>query len=315
MPRLRPKELAVFFNKKQTANIPPEILPPPYLTRVENLIFRQEGALTSRKSFTKIDGIPSMDDVPIKVLTYKDHLMVIGEKGIYSYDEEQKNFNQITSRRVMSIRTIPVSQRESDIQFPSEAVWNQDVYIFYLFNNQVYYKRFNITNNRIMEAEVSLEITGLTSKINGVSCHVETLSNGTTKQIWIGVSTADELKFVALVPNKTAPGSAFTHNEAGIQRFTIRGNKVFYIDSSGALQNVVYDPDGLPPTSDPTSIFNAEDHAISFEGRTLWDFYQFTEFNYSSERFKLLWSLQTGFFILNSLNQIVGHLKRQLCTI
>ena len=97
---------------------------------------------------------------------------------------------------------------------------------------------------------------------------------------------------------------------SGVERFILHKDRVFYTIDGSTILSQVFNAGAMDKAGvgEITSIRNPADSSVDFSGTTLYDFQDWVDFEYNSERFKLVWSVQTGYFLLNASNRLVGHL-------
>ena len=72
---------------KQTSDVPAQLLNLPNFSNITNLFYDKQGSL-SNDYVTKYKGqLDPKIDKPTKLLTYKNQLLCVGQRGIYRKDE------------------------------------------------------------------------------------------------------------------------------------------------------------------------------------------------------------------------------------
>ena len=290
--------LSVLFQGGQTQDIPQEVLQLPYLRKISNLRFLKTGELTSRKYFQKIVEASNLPQK--KLFTHKDQLIYSDSKAFYSYDEAQKRLRRIANRDSISLKIHAIAQKESDISSPACVLWGDRIYCFYVFENEIFYRTFSILNNRIVENEKVFPISGL-GTIQQIDVATDRLN-----RIWVCALDEVGFHFKSLSPGKTERSQTIDISERNVDGFFLRKNTIFFRTGSQNHRQV-YNPDGEAPDNLDETVRNPHAHVQSFENKTLWDFYEWCSFEYDNRNFKLIWSVQTGYFIINEFNQIVAH--------
>ena len=235
--------ITVPFSGKLSKDVPSNILSLPLLSRVENFIYKKMGALEGRRFLRKITDIPALQDAPLKVYSFNEKLVVFGQNGVYSFDEAQKNYNLITQRKNVKLRSFPVIQKERDVRFPQLANWNNDIYCFYEFNNQVFYKRYNTSNERLDETENLFSVPGISgSQIRGISTYTEE-----GKEIWVGVLTETGIFVQPFRPGVSSLSSPYQNSAiSNAKALILEGNRAYYLEG-GETKFVVYNTAGTVP--------------------------------------------------------------------
>ena len=139
----------------QTSDVPDQLLTLPYFSKVRNLFYDKQGAVSSEVAFRTIEAKLRGLDTPVKLITYKEQLLVLGRNGIYRYDPFANDFERIEigaedsspiapptplrrrfnteqvtkhfesvpifSQTNVEIDVTPVIRRETDILFPCAA--------------------------------------------------------------------------------------------------------------------------------------------------------------------------------------------------
>ena len=288
------------FQGGQTQDIPEEVLQLPALRKISNLRFLKTGELTSRKYFQKIVEASKLDQK--KLFTHKDQLLYADAKAFYSYDEAQKRLNRISNRDTLSLKIHAISQKESDISSPASVQWGDIIYNFYVFENTIFYRTFSILNNRIIGNERTFPIPGV-STIQQIDVVTDRRN-----RIWVCALDGTGFHFKSLAPGKNERSQRIIINERNVAGFYLVKNTIFFKLNNGNLLSRVFNADGEdPPGNLDNLVRNPHVHVQSFQNKTLYDFYEWCSFESGGRRFKLIWSVQTGYFIINQFNQIVAH--------
>ena len=307
------KYLSLPFNVEMSEDTSDKTLQLPRFKVIQNLRFLKEGSLTSRLGFKEVSILPqgeSNADGSFKLFTYgENQLCLVGRNGVYTYNEEQKKWIAVTMRGQIDTTLFYISQKEEDLRFPCIFKFSQNIYIFYWFKKNLYYKVFNLTNRRITGAEKIL-----TSEDDTV---LSMSANVTGGNPYLAYSTSETMRILELeVRDKNPENPELKINEddedddgAGVDAFLWEGNKIYFLDSDGDLDSLVFDADA--PTSTrtvkKTEIKRLGSHANKFGGLNLFKFRLWTQFSFGSDKFKVMWSPKTGYFTINGQDQIVAH--------
>ncbi len=319
--------ISVPFSGKLTRDVPQELLQLPLLSRAEGLVHRQEGAISSANGLNRLTDATfpseSLYGRPIKIFTLNNsHLFGVTDKAFMIYDPErvatpnERKWKILSRRRNMGVNIFPISQKEKDIRYPAFTEWNDILVLIYEFEGQLLYKLFSTLQDRVLDEEKVLYISGSGAK--NLNAYTEYGGGNVPKQVWLGVGRDTSIRIQSFLPlsGLRGPGATFNYTLPGgrtLEDFVIYPDLCRYryrTTPGGALQEdtFAYNP-ASTETRRLSLYFNSlpTEHAISFENKTLWDFYEWTRFDVGTDQFKVLWSVQTGFFIINSLNVIVGH--------
>ena len=82
----------------QTSDVPDQLLTLPYFSKVRNLFYDKQGAVSSEVAFRTIEAKLRGLDTPVKLITYKEQLLVLGRNGIYRYDPFIRDYGKTASR-------------------------------------------------------------------------------------------------------------------------------------------------------------------------------------------------------------------------
>ena len=295
---------------KQSDDIPKNLLQLPFLKKVENFVYKKQSSIEGRKFLKKITDIPALNDKPLKVYSYNGKLVFFGEQGVYTYDETQKKYRLLSQRRVLELNTHPLTQKERDIRFPSLALWNNDIYVFYVFNNRIFHERYNLSNKRFESVETPFSIAGIgTDEITALSVYVEN-----KKQIWVGALTDEGIFVQPFRPGLSPEGRPFQNGSVKkAKALILEGGQAYYLLNSHPLSVTYNTADASSGDIDYVNrVFNAVDEnnlitAQGFNNKPLHDFYEWTRFDYGGTSYRVVWTPHTGYFVVNSLDQILGH--------
>ena len=110
----------------------------------------------------------------------------------------------------------------------------------------------------------------------------------------------------------------FILGQTMFKRFTMFRDTVYYTTDGITTQKAVYNPDARLKEADVGGnvILNVSGtHARDFSGETMYDFYNWADFQVQlqeagrpPEFYRMVWSVQTGYFLINKDNRLVGHL-------
>ena len=143
---------------------------------------------------------------------------------------------------------------------------------------------------------------------------------------WLGVLLPNKLvveKIVELYDDygiRQDESKRFELAIPNIERFTLFRDTIYYrIRGTEAVQKDIYNPDATSKEVDvggEVRLSKQGESATDFSGETLHDFYSWTDFQLGdinnpdnpAEFYRVVWSIQTGYFIVNQNNRLVGHI-------
>ena len=146
------------------------------------------------------------------------------------------------------------------------------------------------------------------------------LDSNNPRKFWLGVNYGDDLWVQELNPFTGIEGTLFKHSSviSGVLRFYLSKDRIFYTTDGSNVSSLIYNPSAgdQASVSDIAGRDSIRDPAQTVQGfgnQPLYDFREWASFLYgpsigSPERFKLVWSVQTGYFLLNANDRIVAHL-------
>ena len=135
-------------------------------------------------------------------------------------------------------------------------------------------------------------------------------------KFWIGVSYADDIRVEEFDPFEGRVISSWKPDVpvVGVVRFILFKDR-FWLSDGSIISNYIFNPTATDKAvgNEITNIPAPSDTSIDFSRTTLFDFQDWVDFQYQPansdpEQFKLVWSVQTGYFIINQNNRIVAHL-------
>ena len=303
------------FEASLTKDRPAGILPLPYLTRAENCIKTRTGALQSRPPLQKFTNLPPSTDPDyigkaLSLFTIREQLFAVGSQGFASYRASEDSWTRFERRANIGMSTLPIQQKETDSLYPAMAKQGKSLYIFYVFEGKVFYRTYDLIENRVYGGERDSVadnsiIRGRSGRAKALYAEAELRANGNTRRIWVGALTENGIYIDSL--DKSV--SAFSHRESDIKRFVLEKDRVFYVDKNDAVKSVIYNP-SAEDTAQSDAVTEIQDPvatAQDFRGFPLHDFQTWTSFIYKGSHFRVVWSVQTGFFLLDFSSRLVAH--------
>ena len=325
--------VSISFSQGIKQQVPPTLLPLPLLTQASNLVIKDTGRLESRADFRELSGLklPAEAGRPLKLFTYKGALFAVTDKNILLWEASTNSWRDFVTRfrglsggrfRNMGITAHPITQKESDIQNLAFARFGDSFVFFYTYRSILapqktfYYKVWNVSERRVTsggERQFSIEEIG-DNPITGIFA---LQNNENPKELWVGASWADNVTIFKFNPLLTSFTDKYTPDPAipNIRRFILHKDRIFYTTDGTTVQSEVFNPSATDKAvaNEITSIPDPSATALDFSNTRLFDFQNWVDFSYdppagASETFRAVWSVQTGFYILNANNRIVGHL-------
>ena len=327
------KFVSISFQSGIKQQIPPTLLPPNLLTEASNLIIKETGRLENRADFRQLSGLKLPDNAgkPLKLFTYNDALFAITDKNILLWEESTNSWRDFVTKfrgisggrfRNMNIRAFPITQKESDVQTLAFARFGDAFVFFYTYKSVLapqktfYYKIWNISEQRVEaggERQFSVEDIGE----NAITGMFALQNDEPSKELWVGLTWAGNFTVFKFNPFLTSFTDKFTPSPAipNIRRFVLHKDRIFYTIDGTTVQSQVFNPTATikANVNEVTTIPDPSDTALDFSNVNLYDFQKWVDFSYTpdsgpSESFRVVWSVQTGFYIINANNRIVGHL-------
>ena len=302
------KYASIPFNAVMSEDVSPHTLQPPGFEKLVNLKYLKTGSLHSRDSMNTLSTVPLYENIENfhKLFTYEDQLLYMGNSEVRSYDEEQREWNTIAFRGQLSIDTIKISQKERDIKLPLCLKWQKNIYVFYTSQNKIFYKIYNLTNKRVMTGELTIP-----SNFDNIVALQGTSDN---QNLWLAVIDPAKVSFFklkVLLNTRLEVETTSEFEQAGIVRSAMAGNRFYWYE--GVNRNFhIFNEDGDPPEHTPFDIEMRDPsaHAKNFSNFTLYDFKDWAFFNdpERGDAFQVIWSVQTGFFIINANDQVMGNI-------
>ena len=308
------QHLTVTFNKGISDDTPENLAPLPLLQKATNCVIEKSGELVSQGAMKKITQIPKeTDETPAKIFTFNNHLLASTNKRILSFNSTTEEWREVSRQRLMDLKLHQIAQKEQDIKHLAFARLGGGLFVFYTFHNEILYKEYSPTEGRVIDGEKRFPFQfGAGVEVTGLAAYAEVLRGETNAaRIWLGASSAEKIVFTPFAPNGNL-GDA-TSSElavANVKRFVLLKDKVFYTTDGTTILNAEYNLSANTPTASADEVATIRDpdkHAQDFSNTILYDFYDWCSFSYQGDNFKVVWSAQAGFFILNELNKIVGH--------
>ena len=292
-----------------------QILAPPNLVRLENFVFDKSGTINFRKSLKKITEF--YGDEAVQLLTYKNQLICVGKKGIYLYDETEKQFSLSFDKENIKIELDLISQKEVDILYPSIKLIGSDIlYIFYYSDNQILFKQYDLTEKKISSPETiiesNVEITGLsTGLIDGRIIYAYSTGNA----IQLG-----EIRDSNVSTPEDPISHRYTFEGGPIVNFVIKDNSILF--SQEEEKDIVLRIDNIltnesnAAVPDPefsfrdnfSPIFSKinQDGSPSVGSNTLYDFRSWANFDLEGNSYQVIWTPEIGMFVMNNNGVILG---------
>ena len=215
----------------------------------------------------------------------------------------------------MELSVFPITQKEVDIRHLAFEKFGQYLIFFYAydsnqFSDQIfYYKVWSIPDKRVIGGERQYQVGDFSTAPTGLNAY----SDGAT--LWLGVTSATDIRVEKFNPLEERVIESWkpTNPIPGIRRFVLLKDRVFYT-TGGSIQSQVYDPTSTDKASanDITAISGPIDDTLDFSNTTLRGFSDWVDFTNGDESFKVIWSVQTGYFVINQNNRIVAHLYGNL---
>ena len=297
---------------------------------LRTLSLKMRGRLESRPNFQQLSGaqLPSNAGKPLSLFTRNNQLYAITDRNILSYISSQRRWEDFYSqfgdlrrgrRRNMEIKTHQITQKEKDIQHLAFAKWANDYLVFfYIYENQafsagtIFYKVWSIPDQRVVGGEQRISNV-VTTAVTGLYA----LNVG--NQLWLGISTAENIQALNFNPITGGQSNFWRASPAvsGVTRFKLLNDRIFYHIGTNPIQSQVYNPTATDKylTGTPVTIRDSLATAQDYSNRSLFDFYEWVDFSYRPEgvgalleEYKLVWSIQSGFFLINQNNRIISHL-------
>ena len=344
----RDQVISISFSGKMREDLPQELLSQAKnFVRIVNLRRNRDGELESRLIYRPSKDLTGIiPDVPvtdnekvIKIWNKKssNQLLAITNKSIYSNNKTQGFWSKLSERTNQKLNVYSVTQKEKDLKnIAISKLGDNNLIIFYTFQNEIFFKVFSLLENRIIGKEEKVIVGGIPvgETITGLA------SEEIGPKLWVGILTSERIVRVSFRPSYDNTRiidqdtdritnlnwrlgdiiDTATLVEKSIKKFVFYRNRMFYEKSNGEFKSSVIDlgytrferrlkPGELRTASDDavTSIIDPTETSEGFNNKTLHGFRTWNEFTYQNQRFKLIWSEQTGYFLLNDRNIIVGH--------
>ena len=280
---------------QENEGISEDVLPLPNFRRLENFVYEKEGEFSLRRNLTLLTNF--FKDNPIQFFTYKDQLLVIGERGIYRYDETQKEFSRIFQKENIKISLDLISQKERSILYPSIFFSGDICYIFYFSDDQILYKRFDVRERQVDQAEEILESS---IEVSGIS------SGRYGNDFFYSYSTGTNI-FVKQIESVNNTVRQFMTSSPVVDHKLI-GNRVYYTVEGDTTQvlNEVFTGSSTTDVETVTFRDNFSGVQTLGGGFTLFDFRLWSEFILDENQYQLIWTPEIGMFIVNNKGIIVA---------
>ena len=316
--------LSISLSQGIRQDVPRTLLPLPFLTRAVNLITRDQGRLENRPTFKQITQLPEGSGTPLKLFKYNNALFCFTDRYILVYEKSLnlwKDFStnqpppfRLGERRNVFSEVFPITQKERDIENLAFASFSNYLVFFYTYNpspalpGTIFYTLYSTVDGRIIdiESQVRLENTNPTG--------VYALTVG--DELWLGVSYADKIRVVNFNPVQHSRSEPYQNNISGIQRFRLYKDRVFYTTDGTTIRSVIYNPTATDKArTDSLTISDLRDsvsHSRSLNNVILYDFRDWVDFSYDGRNYKMVWSLNTGYFLLNHNSRLIAHIYANL---
>ena len=235
----------------------------------------------------------------------------------------------------LSLKTTHITQKEKDIQNLAFTNWTDDILLFfYTYDSspigEIYYKVFSISDNRVLGSEK--RITGEGDDEDDLIYRRQPITgmyalNAETDGVFLAIAYPDRVN-IHKITDLDDLTRDLTFSKTGLRdlvvpnvsRFRLYQDQIeYYVGESSALQIDKYNPSAsikttrtsatAPPFTAPPLI-RADDPA-EIGGRMLNDFYNWGDRERTETfeiRIRLLWSIQTGYFLVNQDERIIGHI-------
>ena len=329
------KYFPIPFSAGIKQSIPKQLLPVPFLTKASNFIIKEQGQLTNRPLFQEIGKLPSDRGKPLKLFTYDNGLYLKTTQFILRF-EEPNNWIDISNtspsdlvkRENVSSEIFRIAQKETDIKNLAFAKWAVDTLCFFYTYEQnpgvIYCSLWNTKQKRLISLEKSFSITGFdSSQIRNMFALYD------DPVMWLGINYG--INIIVIKINPTDDNIMPIDDEisrpdppiSGVQRFKLFKDRVFYTTDGKNIGNFVFNEDRVDKAQpDDVSIDELippaktylRDPAKTSESKnlTLYDFKDWTDFKIGDKNYKIVWSLNTGYFLLNENGKIIAHLYSNL---
>lgn len=280
---------------QETEGVSDDVLPLPQFRKLENFVYEKEGEVSLRRNLTLLTNF--FQDNPIQLFAYKNQLLVIGEKSIYRYDETQQEFSKIFNKENIKINLDLISQKERDILYPSIFFIGDICYIFYFSDKRILYKKFDVREKQVNQAEDVLESN---IEISGIS------SGSYNNNLYYSYSTENQL-FVKQIEGENNSIRQFTANNPIVDH-KIVGNRVYYNteDNTSHILNEVFTGSSTTHVEDLTFRDNFSEVQTLGGGFKLFDFRIWSEFILDGNEYQLIWTPEIGMFIINNKGIIIA---------
>ena len=336
-------DIVVTFAGKLNQAVPPQLLPNGRaFTEILNLRRNREGELENRKTFKKaLPNLPNDGGRPLKIWSSENgHLLGMTTRAVYSLNPTQMHWTKLVDRTNQRLNVFSITQKERDIKNLgiTDLKRNNNLLIVYTFDNEIFFKVFNTLENRVIGREERISVSGLSDEtITGLA--VEEIGS----KIWLGILTSKRLLRTAhtilyederglggpISAETTLAGERNVRNlqwrleylpdsnrdivEENIKNVVFDGNRLWYQRSNGSVVSVIIDfahhrtnPEDTPSNVNRVILDPTAD-VTDFTNRRVFGFKVWNEFSFAGQNFKLIWSEQTGYFLLNDQNVLVGH--------
>ena len=325
----RDQVISISFSGKMREDLPQELLSQAKnFVRIVNLRRNRDGELESRLIYRPskdLNGI--IPDVPvtdnekvIKIWNKKssNQLLAITNKSIYSHNETQGSWNKLSDRTNQKLNVYSVTQKEEDLKnIAISKLGDNNLIIFYTFQNEIFFKVFSLLENRIIGKEETVNISGISTSdtITGLA------SEKIGPKLWVGILTSKKIVRASFEPKYDNTwkigdvlGTPIVIDVSNAKTLIFDKNRLYYQRDNGSVVSVIIDfpyhqkNPSFTSSSEPNRvIINPSEISKGFNNKILYGFRTWNEFTYQNQKFKLIWSEQTGYFLLNEKNIIVGH--------
>ena len=194
------------------------------------------------------------------------------------------------------------------------AKFGDNLVFFYNYNpnpfnpGEIFYTIYSTVDNRVVEVDNQIRLE------NTTPTGMYALTVGS--DLWLGASYANKIRVVKFDPLQTAQSDHYENSITGIQRFKLYKDRVFYTTDGTTIRSVVYNPTAtdraLTTDLEISDLRDSSATSRAFSNQVLYDFHDWTEFSYRGDNYKIIWSVNTGYFLLNRNNRLTAHLYANL---
>ena len=285
-------------------DVSPSLTPAGNFQSLTNFVFKKQGEITTRKHIERVIDLDNGYGVEY-LGQFKNELLYITDVFLRSFDERNKKFLHRSSEFTHG-RTnfIPVAQKEKDILYPSLEVIGQDLYYFYLFENQIFYRIFDVNNFLLKQGEVQFGRNAQFDRDNPINMFASLNIN---REIFLIIVTKNVVNIVSFFPNALqyrdtveleddvvgirSEGRSFHLKLANRSRVVItvpEDNLGVSVDTQVSQDNL-----DIPPFEGDFTLEGLPDGSI--QRKEFWGFREWMRFGH----YNIVWSAYQGIFIIH----------------